>query len=164
MNSTALCFRFATKDDIPGILEMIRKLAAYEHAEDQVQATPEILAEWMFEKRAAETVIAQAADGRIAGIAVFFQNFSTWTGTGGMYLEDLYIDEPYRGGGAGRALMAHLAGICKERGWVRLDWSCLDWNEPSLGFYRHIGADRMDEWVHHRLTGEALDALAGEAR
>lgn len=164
MNSTELRFRFATVDDIPGILEMIRRLAAYEHAEDEVKATPEILRTWMFEKRAAETVVVEPPDGGIVGIAVFFQNFSTWTGTGGMYLEDLYIDEPYRGAGAGRALMAHLAGVCKERGWVRLDWACLDWNEPSLAFYQRIGADRMDEWVHHRLTGDALDALAKEAR
>lgn len=163
MNSTALQFRLATRDDIPGILEMIRRLAAYEHAEDEVRATPELLGEWMFEKHAAEAVVAVAPDAGIVGIAVFFQNFSTWTGSGGMYLEDLFIDEPYRGGGAGRALMAYLAGICKERGWVRLDWACLDWNEPSLAFYQRIGAARMDEWVHHRLTGAALDSLAAEA-
>lgn len=163
MNGTTAHFRFATKGDIPGILEMIRRLAAYEHAEDEVRATPELLDEWMFERRAAETVVMEAPDAGIVGIAVFFQNFSTWTGTGGMYLEDLYIDEPYRDNGAGRALMAHLAGICKKRGWVRLDWSCLDWNEPSLGFYQRIGAARMDEWVHHRLSGDALEALAAEA-
>ena len=162
MNGTTLQFRHATPDDIPGILEMIRRLAAYEKAEDEVRATPELLNEWMFEKRAAEAVVAVAPGAGIVGIAVFFQNFSTWTGSGGMYLEDLFIDEPYRGNGAGRALIAHLAGICKERGWVRLDWACLDWNEPSLGFYQSIGAARMDEWVHHRLAGAALDSLAAE--
>lgn len=163
MNGTTCQFRFATPDDIPSILEMIRRLAAYEHAEHEVKATPEILRKWLFEKHAAETVVVEVPDAGMVGIAVFFQNFSTWTGSGGMYLEDLYIDEVYRGGGVGRALMAHLASICKQRGWVRLDWSCLDWNEPSLGFYQSIGAARMDEWVHHRLAGDALEALAMEA-
>lgn len=162
--TSSVRFRLTTPEDTPSILEMITKLAAYEHAEDEVEATPEILRTWMFEKRAAEAVVVEHDEAGVVGIAVFFQNFSTWTGKGGMYLEDLYIDEPYRGQGTGRALMAYLAALCAERGWVRLDWSCLDWNEPSLGFYQSIHANRMDEWVHHRLTGSALEALAAEAR
>ncbi|MEG0322649.1 MAG: GNAT family N-acetyltransferase [Raoultibacter sp.] len=167
MNNASPSFRLADASDIPAILEKIRKLAVYEDAEDQVLATPELLHEWMFEKHAAETVVVEIPEkpeAGIVGIAVFFQNFSTWTGTAGMYLEDLFIDEEYRGGGTGRKLMAYLAALCSERGWLRLDWSCLDWNEPSLGFYKSIGAARMDEWVHHRLTGESLEALSKEAR
>ena len=139
-------FRFATPADVPAVLDLIRQLAAYEHAADEVRATPEILTTWLFDKQAAEALLAVSEDGTIVGMAVFFQNFSTWTGMGGMYLEDLYV-----------------ARICRERGWQRLDWSCLDWNEPSLRFYQGIGADRMDEWVHHRLTGASLYALAAEA-
>ncbi len=156
-------FRFATPADVPAVLDLIRQLAAYEHAADEVRATPEILTTWLFDKQAAEALLAVSEDGTIVGMAVFFQNFSTWTGTGGMYLEDLYVREDRRGAGVGRTLMAQLARICRERGWQRLDWSCLDWNEPSLRFYQGIGADRMDEWVHHRLTGASLYALAAEA-
>ena len=156
-------FRFATPADVPAVLDLIRQLAAYEHAADEVRATPEILTTWLFDKQAAEALLTVSEDGTIVGMAVFFQNFSTWTGTGGMYLEDLYVREDRRGAGVGRTLVAQLARICRERGWQRLDWSCLDWNEPSLRFYQGIGADRMDEWVHHRLTGASLYALAAEA-
>lgn len=163
MNNATPSFRLAVAEDVPEILAKIRALALYEQAAEEVRATPESLTEWLFEKRAAETVMVELSGVGVVGIAVFFQNFSTWTGTGGMYLEDLYIDEAYRGGGLGRKIMAHLADICVERGWQRLDWTCLDWNEPSLGFYKSIGADQMTEWVHHRLTGANLSALAQEA-
>lgn len=152
-------FRFATPADVPAVLDLIRQLAAYEHAADEVRATPEILTTWLFDKQAAEALLAVSEDGTIVGMAVFFQNFSTWTGMGGMYLEDLYVREDRRGAGVGRTLMAQLARICRERGWQRLDWSCLDWNEPSLRFYQGIGADRMDEWVHHRLTARRFTPL-----
>ena len=155
-------FRSAIEQDIPEILRLIKELAIYEKAEEQAVATPELLKEWMFEKGAAEGLMV-VADGRVVGCAIFFQNFSTWTGRGGMYLEDLYIEEAYRGAGTGRALMSRLAAICVERDWPRFDWSCLDWNTPSLGFYKSIGALQMTDWISHRLCGEALESLAKEA-
>lgn len=161
---TAIGFRFATEEDIPEIIRLIKELAIYEKAEESAVATPELLHEWLFKKKAAEALLVDHVRDGVVGCAIFFQNFSTWTGTGGMYLEDLYIEERHRGSGAGRALMAQLARICKERGWQRFDWSCLDWNTPSLGFYKSIGAEALEEWVHHRLSGAALDALAKEAR
>lgn len=164
MNNASPSFRLAVAGDIPQILDKIRKLAAYENAEDQVLATPESLHKWMFEERAVEAAVVEMPGAGVVGVAVFFRNFSTWTGSTGMYLEDLFIDEEYRGGGTGRKLMAYLAAICEERDWRRLDWACLDWNEPSLGFYKSIGAAKIDEWLHHRLSGDALAALAGEAR
>ena len=156
-------YRMATPDDAPAILELIRELARYEHAEDEVEATPELLQASMFDDGAAEALLAVDEGGGVIGMALFFRNFSTWTGTAGMYLEDLVVTESARGGGVGRGLMARLARICKERGWKRLDWSCLDWNEPSLRFYQTLGAARMDEWIHHRVTGDALSALAALA-
>ncbi len=160
---SALRFRFAEEADIPEIIRLIRELAIYEKSEEAAKATPELLAEWMFEKRAAEALLVEHEGTGIVGCAIFFQNFSTWTGKAGMYMEDLYIEEAYRGSGTGRALLAELSRICGERGWVRLDWACLDWNTPSLGFYKSIGAEAMTDWVHHRLSGESLHALAHEA-
>lgn len=160
--NTNISFRTATREDIPEIIRLIKELAIYEKAEEDAVATPELLNEWMFNKGAAEALMV-VADERVVGCAIFFQNFSTWTGRGGMYLEDLYIEEAYRGSGTGRALMAKLASICVERGWPRFDWTCLDWNTPSLGFYERIGATQMNDWIAHRLTGEALEALAKEA-
>lgn len=162
MNS-AIHLRFASENDADDILRLVKELAHYEKADNEVSATPELLKEWIFEKKAAEALLVVHEYDGVVGCAVFFQNFSTWKGEGGMYLEDLYIEERHRGGGIGRRLMAELARICRERGWSRFDWSCLDWNTPSLGFYRSIGATQMNEWVHHRLTGEALELLAAEA-
>lgn len=160
--SDLITYRMATPDDVDAILALIRELACYEHAEDEVQATPELLRTSLFCDGAAEALLAESDRDGVVGMALFFRNFSTWTGTGGMYLEDLVVTQAYRGSGVGRGLMEGLARICEERAWPRLDWACLDWNEPSLAFYQHIGATRMDEWVHHRLTGDALRALAAE--
>ena len=157
-------FRFATEEDIPEILRLIQELALYEKAPEEAVATPEILKDSLFEKQAAEALLVVHETAGVVGCAIFFRNFSTWTGRCGMYLEDLYIMEEHRGSGVGRKVMARLAKECVLRGWVRFDWVCLDWNTPSLGFYQSIGADAMSEWIHHRLSGENLEALASEAK
>lgn len=155
-----ITYRMAEPDDAAAMLRLIRELAAYEHAEHEVEATVESLRASMFCEGAAEALLAVDGYGEVVGMALFFRNFSTWTGTAGMYLEDLVVTESCRAHGVGSGLMAGLARICIERGWPRLDWACLDWNEPSLGFYRSIGAQRMSEWVHHRLSGADLASLA----
>lgn len=160
MTSTVVTYRMAGPDDAEAILELIRELAAYEHAEEEVKATPEALRKSMFRDGAAEAVLAEEAKRGVVGMGLFFRNFSTWTGEAGMYLEDLVVTRAARGCGVGRGIMEHLAAICVKRGWKRLDWSCLDWNDPSLAFYRAIGATRMDEWELHRLDGDALCSLA----
>jgi GNAT superfamily N-acetyltransferase len=157
--------RAATEDDIPAIHAMIRELAEYERALEDARATPEQLREALFGAHpAAFALIAEESpDEDPVGFALWFRNFSTWTGTHGIYLEDLYVRPDKRGAGHGRALLAELAGICVERGYERFEWSVLDWNEPSLGFYRSLGAVAMDEWTVHRLSGEPLRALAATA-
>ncbi len=110
---------------------------------------------------AAETVIAETADGTPQGFALFFQNFSTWTGLPGLYLEDLYVTPAARGAGVGKALLRHLADIAVTRGYARFEWSVLDWNQPAIDFYRAMGAVGMEEWTVQRVTGDALLALAG---
>lgn len=158
----SISYRMATEGDAESILALIRELAAYEHAEDAVEATPELLRDQMFSRGAAEALLACDGDD-VVGMALFFPCFSTWTGTANMYLEDLCVSKSHRGQGIGSELMARLARICVDRGWKRFDWECLDWNEPSLGFYCSIGAQPLDEWVRHRLDGAALRALAARA-
>ena len=153
-------FRFATPADVPAVLDLIRQLAAYEHAADEVRATPEILTTWLFDKQAAEALLAVSEDGTIVGMAVFFQNFSTWTGMGGMYLEDLYVRPEHRGKGYGKALLRKLASIAVERGCGRLEWWCLDWNKPSIDFYLSLGAEPMSDWTVYRIAGDTLTQLA----
>ena len=155
--------RFAVREDIPTLLALIRELADYEHMLDAVVADPDEMAAWMFERQVAECLIAEE-DGVPVGMALFFHNYSTWLGKAGIYLEDLYVKPKYRGRGYGKALLARLAAITVERKCGRLEWACLDWNTPSIGFYRALGAVPMDEWTTYRLTGEALDTLAGEVR
>ncbi len=151
--------RIATREDIPTLLTMIRELADYEHMLDAVVADPDEMASWMFERRVAECLIAEE-DGQPVGMALFFHNYSTWLGKAGIYLEDLYVRPAYRGRGYGKALLARLAALTVERGCGRLEWACLDWNTPSIGFYRALGAVPMDEWTTYRLTGDALEAMA----
>ena len=151
--------RRATEADVPLILDLIRGLADYEHALDQVVATPELLHSWLFEKEVAEVIIAQE-DNVPVGFALYFHNFSTWLGRGGIYLEDLYVKPEHRGKGFGTALLAKLAQIALERGCGRLEWACLDWNTPSIEFYKSLGAQPMDEWTVYRLTGDTLEAMA----
>lgn len=153
-------FRPAVPGDEELILDFIRALADYEHMSGQVVATPELLREWIFEKRKAEVIFA-VAEGREVGFALFFHNFSTFLGRAGIYLEDLFVLPGERGKGYGRALLKQLARIAVERGCGRLEWSCLDWNRPSIDFYtRGMRAVPMDEWTVYRLTGETLTAAA----
>ena len=152
--------RFATPADIDTILALVRELADYERAADQVRATPDLLHEALFGPRpAAEALIAEAA-GAPVGLALFFHNFSTWTGRRGLYLEDLYVTPPARGQGLGKALLKRLAEIAVARGCARFEWAVLDWNRPAIDFYQAMGAEMMAEWRICRVTGEALAALA----
>lgn len=154
--------RSATPADIPRILAFVRELAEFEREPDAVVATEPLLAAALFGPRpAAEAVMAEGPDGTPLGFALFFQNFSTWTGLPGMYLEDLYVTPAARGAGVGKALLRHLAGIAVDRGYGRFEWSVLDWNQPAIDFYRAMGATGMDEWTVQRVTGDALHALAG---
>ncbi|MEU9483605.1 GNAT family N-acetyltransferase [Streptomyces decoyicus] len=156
--------REATPDDVPVILAMIGELAAYERVPEAAQATEPQLEEALFGPQPAAFALIAEADGTPVGFALWFRNFSTWTGTHGVYLEDLYVRPEARGGGHGKALLAALAEICVARGYERFEWPVLDWNEPSIGFYRSVGAQPMDEWTVFRLTGEALHNLAGGSR
>ncbi|WP_112470108.1 GNAT family N-acetyltransferase [Streptomyces triticisoli] len=156
--------RPATPADVPVIHTLILELAEYEKALDEVRATPEQLAEALFgERPAAFAHMAQDEDGEVVGFALWFLNFSTWRGVHGIHLEDLYVRPEARGGGHGRALLTELARLCVARGYERLEWSVLNWNEPSIGFYEALGARPQDEWTVYRLTDESLEALAATA-
>ena len=154
-----LTFRFAEEKDCGLILFFIKELASYEKMPDEVIADEGLLKEWIFEKKKAEVIFA-CADGKEIGFAVFFHNFSTFLGRSGLYLEDLYIMPEYRGKGFGKAVLRKLAQIAMERGCGRMEWWCLDWNRPSIDFYRSLGAEPMDDWTVYRLTGETLKKLA----
>jgi len=154
--------RPATPIDVPLILQLVRELAEYEREPDAVIATEGMLHEALFERGVAESVIAEL-DGKSVGFALFFHNFSTWTGKPGIYLEDLYVTPDARGAGAGKALLQHLAGIALDRGCSRFEWAVLDWNTPAIDFYRAMGAQAMDEWTVQRVSGDALTALAGRS-
>ena len=153
--------RLARPGDEDGILDCIRKLAEYEREPDAVQTTAGDLRQTLFGP--APSVFAHVVDrdGEIIAIAVWFLNYSTWTGRNGIYLEDLFVRESERRHGYGRALLAALAELCVERGYSRFEWSVLDWNESALGFYRSIGAVGMDEWTVQRLAGHALTTFGG---
>lgn len=151
-------FRFATREDTQLILDFILALAAYEHMEDQVVATPELLQHWLFDKEKAEVIFAMEGDQEV-GFALFFHNFSTFLGRAGVYLEDLYVKPEYRGKGYGKGLLTKLGQIANQRGCGRLEWWCLDWNKPSIDFYRSMGAVPMDEWTVYRITGKTLEDM-----
>lgn len=157
MNKTE--FRMAKEQDTALILEFIRSLAEYEKMSDLVVADEDLLREWIFEKGKAEVIFA-LEDGKEVGFALFFHNFSTFLGRAGIYLEDLFVKPEFRGKGHGKALIRELARITVERGCGRLEWCCLDWNKPSIDFYKSLGAMAMDEWTIYRLTGNNLNALA----
>ena len=154
-----MTIRFATENDCALILHFIRDLAEYEKMADQVVASEELLREWIFEKQKAE-VLFVCEEGKELGFALFFHNFSTFLGRAGIYLEDLFVLQEYRGKGYGKALLKKLAQIAVERGCGRLEWSCLDWNSPSIDFCRSLGAIPMDDWTTYRLTGETLKKLS----
>ncbi|MBO5340931.1 MAG: GNAT family N-acetyltransferase [Oscillospiraceae bacterium] len=157
-----LSFRMAVPGDEEIILNFIRALAEYEHMSDEVVATPELLREWIFEKKKAEVLFA-LDEGREVGFVLFFHNFSTFLGRAGIYLEDLFVLPEYRGKGYGKGLLKQLASIAVERGCGRLEWACLDWNTPSIDFYtKRMNAVPMDEWTVYRLTGDRLIQAAKE--
>jgi len=163
MSESRCRVRPSTRADAALIVNFIRELAEYEHMLDQVQATPADIEQQLFgPKPAAECVIAEL-DGRPAGFALFFHNFSTFLAKPGLYLEDLYVRPELRGKGVGKQLLAHLAALALQRGCGRFEWSVLDWNAPAIRFYEGIGAEMMHSWKINRLTGEALTKLASEA-
>jgi GNAT superfamily N-acetyltransferase len=154
--------RSAAPADVPTILRLIADLAEYEREPDAAKATGEQLHAALFgEHPAVFALIAEDEAGSPVGFALYFLNFSTWNGTHGIYLEDLFVRPEARGGGFGSALLRELARIAVERGYGRVEWSVLDWNEPSIGFYKALGAVPMDEWTTMRLTGEALQTFGG---
>jgi GNAT superfamily N-acetyltransferase len=152
--------RTARPDDVPAILGLIRGLADYEHSLDEVKVTEAELTATLFGPEPAVFAHVGEHEGQVAGLALWFVNYSTWTGRPGMYLEDLFVTPGLRRSGLGRALLAELARVCVERGYVRLDWAVLDWNTPALEFYASLGAQPLDTWRLHRLAGPALEALA----
>ena len=153
--------RQAQRADTGLILRFIRALAAYEKMVDQVVATEALLEEWLFDRGAAQVVFALEGD-REVGFALYFHNFSTFLGRAGVYLEDLFVLPECRGKGYGKALLAYLAAQARREGCGRLEWWCLDWNRPSIDFYKRLGAQPMEDWTVYRLTGETLDKLAEE--
>ena len=161
MNSLTetLSFREANDTDCGLILFFIKELAAYENMSEEVVATEGLLREWLFEKKKAE-VLFVCADGKEVGFALSFHNFSTFLGRAGIYLEDLYILPEYRGKGYGKATLKKLAQTAVARGCGRLEWSCLDWNQPSIDFYLSLGAKPLDDWTAYRVAGNTLTDLA----
>jgi len=154
-----LTFKYAERRDTALILKFIKELAEYEKMLDEVVASEELLEDWIFNKQKAEVIFA-LADGKEVGFALFFHNFSTFLGRAGIYLEDLYVNPEYRGYGIGKALLKKLGEVAVERGCGRLEWWCLDWNKPSIDFYRSMGAEPMDDWTVYRIAGNALKELA----
>ncbi len=152
--------RPARPGDTGEIHRLIRELADYERSLAAVSATSDDLARALFGPAPAVFAHVAEHDGKVAGFALWFVNYSTWLGRPGIYLEDLYVTPAVRGHGYGRALLAELARICVQRGYGRLEWWVLDWNSPAIGFYAALGAEAMDDWTVHRLAGPALRALA----
>lgn len=155
--------RPARLDDVPIILQLIRDLATYERAPDEVVATEEQLIDVLFGERPAAEVLLAFEEASPVGFAVYFYNFSTWLGRAGLYLEDLFVKPEKRGKGYGRALLVELARIAHDRGCGRMEWAVLNWNEPAINFYRALGATPMDEWTVFRLTRDEIAKLADAA-
>jgi GNAT superfamily N-acetyltransferase len=152
--------RRARPEDVPQIYALIRELAEYERSLAEVAASQDQVASSLFGPEPAVFAHVAEHEGSVVGFALWFLNYSTWLGTHGIYLEDLYVTPAMRGSGLGRALLAELAGICVQRGYQRLQWWVLDWNSAAIGFYRSLGAEPMEEWTVYRLTGPALADLA----
>lgn len=155
MKETELTFRYAVREDVPLILDFIHRLASYEKMPEAVTATKELLEEWMFDKQRAEVLFA-VADGKEVGFSFFYQTLPAYLGHGGIYIDDLYIDPACRGKGYGKTLLQQMAKITLERGCQRLEWCCLDWNQPSIDFYLSMGATPLDECTSYRVTKDAL--------
>ena len=153
--------RPARKDEAAIILQLIKDLAEYEKAPDEVKATERELIETIFSENPKVFCDFVEVEGDIAGMAIWFLNYSTWQGKHGIYLEDLFVKPEYRGRGYGKALLQHLASICNERGYGRFQWWVLDWNSPAIEFYRSLGAEAMSEWTVYRVSDEPLRRLGG---
>lgn len=151
--------RAARRDDATTIIQLIKDLAEYEKAPDQVEASEKEILATIFATDPKVFCDLVEVDGEIAGMAIWFLNYSTWQGKHGIYLEDLYIRPEFRGRGFGKALLQHLASICIERGYGRFQWWVLDWNSPAIEFYRSIGAEAMSEWTVYRVSGQELEDL-----
>ncbi len=156
----ALQLKMATKEDVATILYFIRQLAIYEKMIDQVIASEESLRKWLFEEKKAEVVLGEI-EGKVIGFALFFHNFSTFLGKAGLYLEDLYIEPSYRHQGYGRMFFTYLANLALQRHCGRFEWACLDWNQPSIDFYKGLGAIPLNEWTIYRLDEAKMKALVG---
>ncbi len=156
---STFAIRPAAENDVDKIIFFIKGIAEYEKMTDEVVVTESELKEWLFEKKIAEVLFA-VEDGKEVGFALFFPNYSTFVGRGGLYLEDLFIMPEYRGKGYGKALFKRLAQIAVERNYGRIEWRCLNWNEPSIEFYYSLGAIGLDEWTTFRLAGDAIPRLA----
>jgi GNAT superfamily N-acetyltransferase len=169
--ASAAVIREVRPSDLAAVVGLVHELAEYEREPQSCTLTEAQLATALFGPAPAlfghVAEVPAGPDGagpaEVVGFALWFVNFSTWRGVHGLYLEDLFVRPAHRGGGLGRALLATLAAVCAERGYARLEWSVLDWNEPSIGFYRSLGAVAMDEWTTFRLHGDALSALAATA-
>ncbi|WP_218730052.1 GNAT family N-acetyltransferase [Brochothrix thermosphacta] len=159
MSNSELIFRTAQREDVGLVLTFIKGLAEYEKMANEVVATEALLTEWLFDKKAAEIIIGEYK-GEAVGFVLFFHNFSTFLGKAGIYLEDLYVLPEYRGKRFGKAFIEHLAQLTVERGCGRLEWCCLDWNQPSIDFYLALGAEQMNDWTTYRLTGQKLQDVA----
>jgi GNAT superfamily N-acetyltransferase len=152
--------RDAVSADISDLLRLIRELAGYEREPGAVEATEADLRRHLFDPGPKVFALVAEVDGSVVGVAIYFVSFSTWTGRPGLYLEDLFVEPAHRSRGVGRALMRALARRAVDRGYKRLEWAVLDWNQPAIGFYRALGAIPMEEWTTFRLAGEALGRLA----
>lgn len=152
--------RPATPDDAATILGFITELAVYEKAGHEVEATEETIRESIFGQGSVTEAVILEANGKPAGFAVWFYSYSTWQAKNGLYLEDLYVSPAYRGSGAGKLLLKHLAKVAVDKGCGRFEWSVLDWNEPAIRVYDAIGAEPQNEWIRYRLSGETLKAFA----
>jgi GNAT superfamily N-acetyltransferase len=155
--------REARESDLERIRQLIVELAHYERAADEVKTTTEQLRVGLFGPHPAAYALVAEGDEQVVGFALYFRNFSTWEGVHGLYLEDLFVMPEHRGSGLGKALLASLAELAVERGYARVEWAVLDWNQPAINFYRSIGAVAMDEWTVYRLSGDALAAVGGSA-
>ena len=163
-NSTGIAgftIKPATKKDVPVILDFITKLADYERLSHEVVATEELLQRTLFGQRRTAEVVIGCYNNEPVGFVLYFHNFSTFVGRPGIYIEDLYVEEPFRRRGFGGALLAHIAKLAVQRDCGRLEWSVLDWNEPAVNFYKKLGALPMNEWTVFRVTGDKLGQLAG---
>jgi GNAT superfamily N-acetyltransferase len=154
------CVREARGSDLDRIRQLILDLASYEGAAREVKTTTEQLHVALFGQQPAAYALVAESDNQVVGFALYFRNFSTWEGVHGIYLEDLYVMPEYRGSGLGKALLTSLAGLAVDRGYARLEWAVLDWNQPAIDFYRSLGAVAQDEWTVYRLSGAALAAAA----